>query len=529
MKIDTDGGCVELVRADDELVGVLAECWPLGARKTSDGKFCRLMMQADAREMWGVILPSAMPVEKDFMPKFLQLKRMLLPAALNIVAQMFGGAMLAGVFCRGNNAGEHGLVVFPALRISWRDNLKIQPQSAAGRHDAFATIEQHSEWKIIMEFLHVFNELMTRLLRLKEFYDFPSFLPAGMIRCEHDFMAINGRLVYIGVEPDSRDQCWQMLTDIKIRQVLHLPVKMSVGCKDEAYKINYEDFYVTTTASINSDRGHTQVCVPELIGSIVSDRFSIGWDGCVALQPVGISQSLRIDPHHLRRLDRQVTSADKAGNIDLWKRRAVLAQKELGWQGLILVNDQPVQYDEAIEEIEKATRSLNHEAKKPAAPAMLKGLKKVLRRTLVTILESPAAENAGQAIAMLDKADTAEELRAAADFIFQAFNLEPYPVKAGKTPFPPAGGPINFINDTSLRRPKLLLLYQIACRISHERRYSRTEIEAIVSDELNSVDACRRNDFRFHTDVVIRNLVDIGYLDRDPHKNEYWLAVSRTV
>ena len=529
MKIDTGSGCVELVRADDELIGVLAECWPLGARKTSDGNFCRVLMQADAREMWGVAFPSLLLVDKDFMPEFLRLKRMVLPAVLNIVAKLFGGAMLVGLFYNGNNAGEHGLVVFPALRPNWSDNLKMQPQKAAGRDAAFARIQQHSELKVIMEFLKVFNELMTKLLGRKEFYDFPSFLPAGMIRCEHDFMAINGKLVYIGVKPDGRDKCWQWLSDLKISQILHLPVKISVACKDDAYKVNYEDFYVTTTASINSDRGYTQICVPELIGSIVDDRFSIGWDGCVAFQPVGVSQSLRINPHHLRRLDRQVTSADKASNLDLWNRRAVLAQKELGWQGLILVNDQLVQYDGAVEELEKATQSLSREAKKNVAPAMLKGLKKVVRRSLAGILESPVAETAGQALDMLEKAVSAEELCVVADFIFQAFNLEPAPVKGDKQPFPPSGGPINFINDTSLRRPKLLLLYQIACRVNHERRYSRAEIEAIVSDELYSVNECRRNDFRFQPDVVIRNLVDVGYLDRDPHKNEYWLAVSRTV
>ena len=75
MKINTDNGCVELVRADDELIGVLAECWPFGARKTSDGNFCRLVTQSDDREMWGVAFPSVLPVDKDFMPEFLQLKK----------------------------------------------------------------------------------------------------------------------------------------------------------------------------------------------------------------------------------------------------------------------------------------------------------------------------------------------------------------------------------------------------------------------------------------------------------------------
>lgn len=520
MKIDTDNSCAKLVRADDELVGVLAECWPLGARKTSDGNFCRLMMQADAREMWGVILPSAMPVAKDFMPEFLHLKRMVLPAALNAIAEMFGGAMLAGLFCHGNNFGEHGLAIFPAFRTRRSDNLKIQPQNAADRVSAFETILQHREWEVIREFLHVFNGLMTGLLGRKELYDAPLFLPAGMIHYEHDFMAINGKLVYIGVKPDSLEQHRQALSLLKISHILHLPVKMSAACEDEAYRVNYEDFYVTTTASINSDRGGIRICVPDLVGSLVADRLSIGWDGCVAIQPIGINQTLRIDPHHLRRLDRQVTSADKAGNIAIWNRRAVIAQEKLGWRGLILVKDQLVQYDVAVEELEKSTRSLSREAKKNAAPAMLKGLKKAVKRSLVVVLESQAAEKAGQAIDLLEKAVTAEEMLAATDFIFQAFNLEP---EAGKTTFPPSGGPINFINDTSLRRPKLLLLYKIACKISHARSYSRAEIETIVIDELSSIHACRSADFRFQPDVVIRNLVDVGYLERDTEGTRYWL------
>lgn len=50
MKIDTDGGCVELMRADDELVGVLGGMLAaLGAEDILDGLlFCYLMVY-DAR------------------------------------------------------------------------------------------------------------------------------------------------------------------------------------------------------------------------------------------------------------------------------------------------------------------------------------------------------------------------------------------------------------------------------------------------------------------------------------------------
>lgn len=59
--------------------------------------------------------------------------------------------------------------------------------------------------------------------------------------------------------------------------------------------------------------------------------------------------------------------------------------------------------------------------------------------------------------------------------------------------------------------------------VKHLRQYSRKEVENIVKAELPGDSEFAIKDPRFAYDVIIRNLVDIGYLDRDPHKNEYWL------
>jgi len=96
--------------------------------------------------------------------------------------------------------------------------------------------------------------------------------------------------------------------------------------------------------------------------------------------------------------------------------------------------------------------------------------------------------------------------------------------KREKDPYPPVGGSVRFIEATSFKKPKLLVLYAIASGLSHGTRYSRSDIDDRISAARRGLDHNRQKDDRYAPDQLLRNLIDVGYLEDDGRRTVFWLG-----
>ncbi len=66
------------------------------------------------------------------------------------------------------------------------------------------------------------------------------------------------------------------------------------------------------------------------------------------------------------------------------------------------------------------------------------------------------------------------------------------------------------IENTAYKRSKLLILYRIACSDKSEARYTRDEIVEKIETVRADQESNRRNDLRFSTDQLLRDLINLS-------------------
>jgi hypothetical protein len=71
------------------------------------------------------------------------------------------------------------------------------------------------------------------------------------------------------------------------------------------------------------------------------------------------------------------------------------------------------------------------------------------------------------------------------------------------------------------------MLYHIVCRLNHDYHYTRNEIDEIIRGATQDHGRNGPDDIYYHVDTLRRNLIDVGYLNRDPHNDIYWLQPSK--
>ncbi len=520
MFLTNDCGPVALRPLRDDVLKIFTKCWPLGVKANTEEKSYGIIMCQNGVEAWGICLPNMVSDEKNAREWF-EIRRTIIPLALQRIASNVAGALLPSPFmhkiCEGK--WEHGIVLFPALSISGEKNRSLIALNPKERN--LGKLLQQPNFDVIRQFIHAYRQLCDGLnVPDNKFYDI-KMLPGGMVgKFQLDFMACSGHLVCMQQESKMSNLAWEVLKCLETKEVYHLPSIPISHIDDPAYLFSKADFLITTQTII-ADRN---ILVPGLIGTIVDDFYSVGWDGKIAFQPIGTNDYFRIDPHELKKLERQVMSEDLKHNHNLWKNRAVIAQKELGWQGLVVLRDQVSTVAEVKKQLVQAVNQALRGSRNPkVSQEILKGLKKPICRHLKSLIATPDEEKAARFFELLATANSGTELQTLAFEILSWLGAG-VPETSVKQPiFPPTGGPVPFINATSLRKPKLLFLYEIVCELSLGCIYSRDEIDAIIEKVAASLEINRKNDPRFQTDTVRRNLVDVGYLDRETDGNSYWL------
>lgn len=516
MFLTNDCGPVTLRPLSDDVLKIFTNCWPLGVKANAGENSYGIIMRQNGIEVWGICLPNMVSDEKNAGDWF-EIRRTIIPLALQKIASNVSGALLAGPFMRKVFGGrwEHGLVLFPALSNSGEKNKNLMTS-----HINPGELSRQPGFDVIRQFLYAYRQFC---YGDNKFYDI-KMLPGAMAgKFSIDFMVCSGRLVCLQQESEMSCLALEALRCLEVKEVYHLPSILIPHIDDPAYLFSKTDFLTTTQTTIAG----RSVQVSDLIGTIVDDFYSVGWDGRIAFQPVGIDCHLRIDPHKLRKFERQVTSEDLKRNRDLWKNRAVIAQKELGWQGLVLVKDDIFIEEEVKKQLAQAVnQALRGSRNAKLSQETLRGLKKPIGRYLKSLIATPDGENAARFLELLAAANSSTELQTLAGDILSWLGVGASEMSARQPLFPPTGGPVPFINATSLRKPKLLFLYKIVCKLSSGCTYSRDEIDAVIEKAAASLEINRKNDSRFQIDIVRRNLVDIGYLDRDTDGARYWLKKS---
>ena len=547
MKIKTKKGEVTLYPADEQVLQTFRRCWPMSFRYDTDATAYEIAVQTDAREIWGIRL-AGISTGEEVARGWHKLRKDLVPLALAAVAKNVGGVFIVSPFIQnlGNDFFEHGLALFPALGDSAAENASRLILTPATRDELLKDWFIEKKPSVIMDFMNVYRDIL-RSLGEREYFGVPTVCPFATVGdCSFDFMACDGQLVSLQLQPQSDAGGLTLLKECGVKGAFHMPARVTAEIADPAYKITAEDLLVSTAARIDMRSADVEILLPDLVGSVVPSKLSIGWDGCVEFQPAGIRQTCRVDPHNLRKLGRHAISDDVKRNRQLWANRVAIAQENLGWHDLLLVGEKIVSYAEVLRQLELALRQAIREAKANAKPPMIAGVKKPLLRCLKSLRNSPHAELAEKSIAAILADTSAAHLLATATEIAALFKIEPAGAKKPEWA-PPTGGPVPFIDDRTLRRKKLIMLYHIVCKLSHDRVYTRSEIDEIIlatnggngGKSGSIVNNCRyvgnlrcgneikMNDSCYHVDTLRRNLIDIGYLNRDPHNDIYWLQPSK--
>lgn len=82
-------------------------------------------------------------------------------------------------------------------------------------------------------------------------------------------------------------------------------------------------------------------------------------------------------------------------------------------------------------------------------------------------------------------------------------------------PWPPSANGVEFIENPTYRRTKMIILHRIACSIKSGVWHSRGEIEDKIEKVRKALESGMEHDPRFGLDQLLCDLNDIGYLKSD--------------
>lgn len=521
--IQTEEGPLVLQPAEAHMLDSFRRQWPMGLIPVEEnGKgHCAMIFQQDSSEVWGVKF-QCVDTNAEEAGRATEIRRVLIAVALAWMTHHYAGTIIPCAYLKqkGPDSFEHGLVVFmPPLPEKRMDPAYFR-----------VTVNNYGEtWPALHDldaasiFIQLYQHFREHAYGRRESFIGGDMRPRLMMgEVYFDFMLLDGKLTCLLRNPAEDLPCWTSLRSLGETTIPHFPAAPAVHLSDPALMIGEEDFLEMTTIAFH-DRGvKIEIIVPEMICTVSDGKTSIGWDGRIWVQPVGCGGSCPVDPRSLKKLDRKLTSLDVRRNRALWKNRHEIVQQAC--PGFMFLKGRLISETEARNELARACVFMKNVLARKVSEEEINGHRKKLMRLLNNFCTHPDRERIRDFQKRLGERPSRDQQE---EILQQVLNWTGVDiektVKSKKAPaWPPSTGGVPFINNTNYRKPKLLVLYRIACSLTPGVRYSRDEIVEKIEAVRATLESNRKQDLRFHHDQLLRDMIDIGYIADDGRRTAFW-------
>lgn len=521
--IDTETGALSLQPAEPQMLKSFLTQWPMGmlVSEQETGDRYGVIFQQDASEVWGVKWQCSETTWEKAV-EMTSIRQVLIPLALVGLSETFSGTLIPCAYIKqkGPNSFEHGITVFlPPLPEKRKDPAYFQ-----------ITRESYSElWPALHDiesakaFMQAYQQLIAHFMKTKELYIDVDIRPRLMMgELLFEFMLLDGKLVSLVWNPVNDLPYWSPLKQIDQTPIWHIPSIPAVHVIEPGLTFGPEDFLEIAKPSVQQRHNGLDVLVPGMICTMSSGDTSIGWDGRIWVQPIGCQRSSSVDPGSLIKLERKPTSLDLQETRRLWTNRFSIIQQLV--EGVMILNGKLVEESEARKELVNACLGLKKLLARQGNEKEINGYRKKLMRTLQVFLGHSDAGKIRDFLKRLDANHEGEQIEGIIQEILSWTGVDLGPEMDGKKSprWPPSVEGVPFIENTAYKRPKLLILYQVACSVRPGKRYSRARIIEKIEAVRKDFDSGWQTDLRFSADQLLRDMIDIGYLEDDGRRGCFW-------
>lgn len=397
----------------EAVINSLTDCWPLGVQQNN--KSVAIELGHDRREIWAFPLVGGNS-DMDSTIYSMEERRKVIPAALQRCATEINGALLVGYYAKkiADDNYEHGLVIVPAVRKNKAENAELLTSYCYEREKLYDEMLQSDYFKQIQLFLDNYKAICkkywiqdTRIINT-EFVKrplidpedkwehfaatstwhtevYPDFMrPVKMIGDVYfDFMLCDHKLVYLQNEFEEDDTVWDFFEEEAINELISMPsefVNSSLETRINGW-FKTTDFEISNRKDLNYVTQY-DISVPDLVGGIIDEGYTIGWCGKYAFMGVSLDKPLYITPDLLHEIS-EVADFEQAGfdNKAYWRNRDIEYRKRCGTHNLVKVCDDLMTEKQAkFYAVEKAKIALQW-CKDPLKDVQ-KGINKFLARYL---------------------------------------------------------------------------------------------------------------------------------------------------
>lgn len=419
----------------DSILEHLCADWPLSISR--NGEAVEIELGYARRQVWAFPLVGGNS-DMDSTIYSMEERRKVIPAALARCADSINGTLFVGYYAKKTSEEqyEHGIVLVPAVRQSRVENAELLISYCFERDELYKNMLDSDYFKHIQLFLDSYKAVCkkywiqdTRIINtefvcrpevenINPFESlaatsawhtevFPDFMrPMQMIGDVYfDFMLCDHKLVCLMNEFEDDDSIWDLFEEEGINECYSMP---SVFIDNsEQTRINgwfkTLDFEISDRKDLNYITEY-DICVPDLIGGIIDEGYTIGWCGKYAFMGIALDKPLYVTPELLVELP-EVADFEQTGydNKAFWRNRDIDYRKRKAPHNLVKVCDDLMTEAKAKSfAVEKAKAAL--QTCKDPLKDVQKGVNKYVARYLKGLARGSEEKKATELLSALNSA-----------------------------------------------------------------------------------------------------------------------------
>ena len=391
---------------------IFSENWPLNTKKVSSKTLIEL--GAGLHEIWAFPFVGGIS-DMDSAIYAMEERRKVIPVALAKASKDISGSLLAGYYAKkiADDEYEHGLVIIPAVRGNKVENAELLTSYCFEREELNRNMLVSDYFRQIKAFLDAYTSICkkywiqdTRIINT-EFVNrpqnmaslfgggpatstwhtevYPDFMrPIKMIGDVYfDFMLCDHKIVTFLDEIEEDDSICDLFGEEELNVIYSWPSEFV----NESIEMRLNGWFKTTDFEISNRKDlnyitRYDISVPDLVGGLIDEGYSIGWCGKRAFMGVSLDKPLYVSPELLVEIP-EVDDFEQAGydNKAYWRNRDIEYRKRCGGHNLVKVCDELVTERYAKKMVIETAKSALQGCKDPLKPVQ-KGINKFLARYL---------------------------------------------------------------------------------------------------------------------------------------------------
>jgi len=272
-----------------------------------------------------------------------------------------------------------------------------------------------------------------------------------------------------------------------------------------------------------------EIIVPGMLVKLVSGQRTCAQGGFFKVEVLGAKRVISVRRRELERFgNHELPEAVIEQNRTRWRERVSRFNRFQKNEEYLLVGDQVMLESDARIRLACGARELYRAMQRHGLNEVVQGHIVGLVRLMRQMRGHPRGHNLEPIIELVaaelpDRAALEGAMARIIEWAGADVTLDPPRSKTDQEWPPRQKGDLPFIDAPVFKRPRLAEMYAAAGLFEPGFTYTRAQVEKLVSGCASSG---APNDPRFPLEVLIRNMVDIGYLERDVRGLRYWLRIG---